>query len=935
MRKNGRIFILMLVFLSMSSILVYRLWHLQIVNGQQYADEFVQGITKSVRVAGTRGNIYDCNGELLAYNRLVYSVTVTDSNIYASNRQRQLSLNSSIYQVVKKLAEHGEKLEHDLKLAIDSNHICYYTVTGSALARFKADIFGEADPEDMTEEQKNISAEDLLSYLLSEERFALYGEGKKKYSSMEKKSYGLPETFTKEELLAIAGVRYMLSLYAYRKYMPVTIAYDVSKETAVYIQENSQQLSGFDIVSGWERVYTGGEAFAHILGYTGEISAEEWEELQILGKDYTINSVVGKIGIEKELEDVLQGRDGEKQVMVDHVGRPVGGELTIKEAISGRDVYLSIDKELQTEIYSILERKLAQILVANMISAKRFDKTSVSDASDIRIPVYDVYLAFVENHVLSLEKLFDADSDIEREIAERLMQKRKNVTEQLKEELSGMTSDIGRMSEEMREYIFFLVEECELLDKNLVDSADSVFVQWNRGKNISVREFLIYAIKKGWIAFGAVDSASQYTSSDELYQLLIQRIERELEENQEFYKLLLRYMLYEDRVTGIDMCKLLYEQGVFDKMDGDYEKLMAGRLDAFSLIKKKILQLEITPAQLALDPCSASAVVVDSVTGKVLACVSYPGYDNNQLANQVDAQYYNMLLNDGSLPLYNRATQQQTAPGSTFKPVTILAGLTEGVISPGTTIFCDGSFDKVEPALKCWNRYGHGRIIDAAAAIQHSCNDYLCETMYRLGMTENGDYHDDRALLCLQNYASMLHLDEKSGIEITESTPKVTDNFGIPSAIGQGTHNYTTVQLARYMNVLATEGKVFSLSLIKGTTDKEGKLIQTENVPIDYAEFSDSAWDTVKEGLIRFAKNNTALKDSAYTIAGKTGTAQESALKPDHALFVGYAPAQNPEIAIAVRIVNGYGSSYATSAGREIFDFYFGGFDEETEKTDE
>lgn len=250
MRKNGRIFVLFLVFLSMSSILVHRLWQLQIVNGQQYADEFAQAITKSVRVAGTRGNIYDCHGELLAYNRLVSSVTIADSYTYASNRQRQLSLNSSIYHVVKRLMENGEKLDIDQKLEIDDDNICQYAVTGSTLARFKADIFGKADPEDMTEEQKIMSAEELLHYLASEKGFALYGEGNKKYTSVEKKSYGLPEKFTEEELLDVIGVRYMLSLYAYRKYMPVVIAYDVSKETAAYIQENKAQLQSFPIVHG-------------------------------------------------------------------------------------------------------------------------------------------------------------------------------------------------------------------------------------------------------------------------------------------------------------------------------------------------------------------------------------------------------------------------------------------------------------------------------------------------------------------------------------------------------------------------------------------------------------------------------------------------------------------------------------------------------------
>ncbi len=156
---------------------------------------------------------------------------------------------------------------------------------------------------------------------------------------------------------------------------------------------------------------------------------------------------------------------------------------------------------------------------------------------------------------------------------------------------------------------------------------------------------------------------------------------------------------------GTDIIKLLCKQGVLNK-DSDYNSLMAGQVSTFSYIKKKIEKLQITPAQLALDPCSASAVIVYKDSGKVAACVSYPGYDNNRLANQMDTSYYNQLLNDRSLPLYNRATMQLTAPGSTFKPVTIIAGIQEGVISPGTNIFCDGVFDKLSPSLSCWNHSG-------------------------------------------------------------------------------------------------------------------------------------------------------------------------------------------------------------------------------------
>ncbi len=340
-------------------------------------------------------------------------------------------------------------------------------------------------------------------------------------------------------------------------------------------------------------------------------------------------------------------------------------------------------------------------------------------------------------------------------------------------------------------------------------------------------------------------------------------------------------------------------------------------------IEKKIEKLQITPAQLALDPCSASAVIVYKDSGKVAACVSYPGYDNNRLANQMDTDYYTRLLNDKSLPMYNRATMQLTAPGSTFKPVTIIAGIQEGVISPGTDILCDGVFDKLSPSLNCWNHSGHGNVPDAATAIQFSCNDYLCEISYRIGTLNSKDYNDKKALSKLQEYAKLFHMDKKSGVEIAEAEPHITDNYGIPSAIGQGTHNYSTVQLARYINSVASSGKVYSLSLIKGVSGMDRKLKSKRPVAENKIQLPSYVWDTVHSGMEQFAKNNAVLKDLKLKIAGKTGTAQEAADRPDHSLFAGYAPAGQPEISIVVRIANGYGSSNATSIGSDILRYYF------------
>lgn len=923
--QNVRCSILLIIMAVLFAILLHRLFELQIVDGQKYAENFELQITRTVRDHSTRGTIYDCNGEVLAYSKLVYTVTMIDNGTYASEREHQLALNSVIYSVARKLNENHEQINNELKIEIGSDGNYVYTVTGRALERFKADLFGEADPGDMTPEQRGMSANDMIQFLSGNRKFALYGAGKSSYSEEELQEYGLPKDYTKEEMLTIVGIRYMLSLNAYKKYVPIIIARNVSDKTVAYILENNQSFTGIEIGEDWDRVYTGGEAFSHILGYTGKISSEEMEQYADSGRNYTSDSVVGKSGIEQYMEHELQGIDGERELLVNNVGKRVGEEKIIQETVSGKDVYLSIDKDLQIAVYHILEQNLAGIISSNLVNARRFDKTHISDTTHIRIPVYDVYTALVDNSVIQLSDLYCADAtELERHIAEVLEEKNKEVLKDLKEKLLDGNTDYNHLSEEMQEYVTYMINHLEILNESSIDRENDAYKRWKNKSGISVKEFLTCAIENGWIAAGVIDSEQKYFTTDEMFDLLIESIETKITDNMEFDKLLLKWLLFEDRIKGSDLCRLLYDQQILSVADEDYEKLVSGKIDAFSFMKRKIEQLEITPAQLALDPCSASAVVIQQETGKVLALVSYPGYDNNRLANQMDSAYYNRLLNDKALPLYNRATQQLTAPGSTLKPITIVAGLQEGVISSDSSVFCDGVFDKVITSLKCWKHSGHGNVANASTALQYSCNDYLCEIAYRLGTVDGLEYADNAALGSLQEYTELFGLDRKSGVEIAESQPHVTDAYSIPSAIGQGTHNYATVQLARYVNIIASRGDVFQLSLIKGIADQNGSFVENEAVLESRVELPDSVWDPVRSGMVQFAQNNSVLRDMEISVAGKTGTAQESKSRPDHALFVGYAPAETPEITIAVRIANGYGSSNATSVGRSIFNYYFG-----------
>ena len=294
-----------------------------------------------------------------------------------------------------------------------------------------------------------------------------------------------------------------------------------------------------------------------------------------------------------------------------------------------------------------------------------------------------------------------------------------------------------------------------------------------------------------------------------------------------FFKKMYKYMINAGSISGRQVCMLLYEQGVLDMNadDSKYQSLASGSMGAYEFMSYVISNKIITVGQLALKPCSGSAVVTNPDNGDVLALVSYPSYDNNKLSGTVDAKYYSSLVNDNASPLLNRATQSFIAPGSTYKPCTIIAGIDSGIISSSTTFNCSGVFDKVTPSPRCWQKWGHGSETPVTA-IRDSCNVYMYNVGYNLACSKNGSYNSTYGTNILKKYSDMLGLSTKTGIEIEEGTPGASSQNAIASAIGQGNHRYSTLNLARYVTTLATSGTCYNLTLIDKITDYDGNVIK-------------------------------------------------------------------------------------------------------------
>ncbi len=486
--------------------------------------------------------------------------------------------------------------------------------------------------------------------------------------------------------------------------------------------------------------------------------------------------------------------------------------------------------------------------------------------------------------------------------------------------------------QEYQEYIVsdLLTEELGIINNAAVDKMDKTYLAWTRDHSISMQEYLTYAASQNWINIADIVPDESYVDSSQIYRALAAYIEEYLSTDDAFSILLYKYLIRDDRVTGYQVMHAMYDQGVLDKEDGLFAPLDAGGFSSFHVMMQNILKLSITPAMLALDPCTGSAVLTDPNSGEVLACVDYPGYDNNRLANTMDTAYYRKLAKDLSRPFYNNATQTKTAPGSTFKLITTTAGLSEGVIDEVKKYNCTGIFDLTETPLRCWNTLGHGEI-DIRNAIRESCNVFFCSVAYDMGINEEGVWSDSLSLGKLQSYASLFDMDKPSGIEIPEAPPQVSDQSAIQTSIGQGTNAYTTTQMARYVSTLANGGTSYNLTLLKRTTDAGGKTITT-NVPevLSKLILPQNIWNVIHEGMRAVITDRREFTDMPVTVAGKTGTAQESKVRPNHALFIGYAPYERPEVAIAVRISNGYSSINTLSMAKDILRYYFEGDPEGT-----
>jgi penicillin-binding protein 2 len=356
-------------------------------------------------------------------------------------------------------------------------------------------------------------------------------------------------------------------------------------------------------------------------------------------------------------------------------------------------------------------------------------------------------------------------------------------------------------------------------------------------------------------------------------------------------------------------------------------------------------------AEQALGNSTGAVIAMDPNTGETLALASMPVYDPNLFVNGISSLAYKNLRNDPDRPLFNRALTGQYPPGSTIKPLIALAGLNYGVTWAEKTITANGYYKLPNDnrRYRDWKRGGHGEV-DLAKSITQSCDVYFYDLSYKLGIDR---MHDFLTLFGLGKRNGLDSTGESSGLIPSREWKKRSrgqpwfPGETIITGIGQGYMLTTPLQLATATSTLATRGKRTVPRLLRAKKNpgfehfEPYPTLQLDPVQIEQNEF----WDQVVSPMIDVAHkiNGTAYKigrDAKYRIAGKTGTAQVFGLKQnerydadtldrklhDHALFIAFAPAEDPKISVAVVVENGgSGGKVAAPVARKVMDYYLTG----------
>ena len=381
--------------------------------------------------------------------------------------------------------------------------------------------------------------------------------------------------------------------------------------------------------------------------------------------------------------------------------------------------------------------------------------------------------------------------------------------------------------------------------------------------------------------------------------------------------------LYRNYITPMQILNVLYEQEIISTFSGpNLTEIVIGRLNAG----------EITPQMSNVDPSTGSVVVVNPNSGEVIAAVSYPSFDNNAFVNDRDNSYIMRLFEDPSRAMYNRAFHERLAPGSTFKMITGLAGLGEGIIAPNTRMMDRVVFTRAGyPYPRSWSSRSLG-YINYAEAVALSSNYFFYDVSHRLGIET------------LNKYMVAFGLDRPTGVEISEAVPHMSSpalhevmqttawnpGYTVRTGIGQHLNGYSAATMARATAIIASRGNATDLRLLNKIVSEDYVYVaRTYPIPMN-VDISEEAWDATHLGMLLAITHPRGTARGVFAnfpiqVGVKTGTAQQTRARMSHTTFNAFAPLDDPQIALYVLMPFSDSSpAPAAQVARDVILNYFG-----------
>ena len=902
------------------AIIVLRLFSLQIIHGTDYEESITASVSKELPVTAPRGGIYDRYGRPLAVNKVAYCVQVDGSVTLEFNREEQQDLAAALTLA---LWEKGETKTDSLPITKGAPYRFTFEGTEEEQAtqekRWKTNIGLEKKQRDMT-------AEECLNWLYEQY------EPPADFNNAQKRTYLSLCMSDDRNLMALTLA---MKLTDFGEEITDELPLDTEEPYSFQFNGNKNRERNWKISMGME---------------DEEVYYTSLQTLDYL-RDY--------FGLPEGLpNDLIRSTLGIRYSMY------------LQRYQQYQTVNVATDVSAKTLAYVEENQDTFPCVIIDTISLREYPQGEqfAHIIGYIRQMTESDYALYKDDVDADGNPIYSQSDIVGQDGMEKLFERELNGTDgkvQIEVDNQGRRMSVISSTEPIPGKDLFLTLDSKLQDvayRTLESELRKAVLTklTTTGKNsVSTMELFQAMISVNHISAQDMLYAEEGTVQHTVYLRLKQKMPTfspEQEDAAVVAKDFLLDALEKGNVSIKELTLMMIEQENLKVTPEEKADIEAGG-SPLSLIIKKLGNGEMSPADTGLDPCTGSVFVTQVGTGEVLASVTYPSYDNNELVNTFNNSYYNSLLQDGNTPLVNRPLKQKKASGSTFKMITALAGLETETIAPDTLITDKGIFkDTGIPYARCWiysNTGGTHQSLNVAHALEVSCNYFFYELAYRMGNVTTGN--GNNSITTLNEYMAAFGLNNFTGLELDEYGPTMaspankeravktfnpdatisqtrwTDGDTIRTAIGQSINSYTPAQVTKYISTLANGGTLYKLHMVDHVQNPDGSLhSEVDEVVENVIEFKKENLETVYYGmsLVAYGDRGTlrgVFNDLPVKVASKTGTAEEDKNRSSHTWFVCFAPYDDPQIAITVMIPFGEGSGTpAPAVAKAVIKEYLG-----------